>query len=89
MLKLSILTLLAALGVSRVALAAMPVMPVATPDSAIVQVAEGCGPGGWRSGLDNRCRPLGPYAHGYAMTACPAGWHIGPRLGACWPNRAA
>ena len=87
MLKLTTLAMLAAVGVSRVATAAIVPMPMPHPDMSIMTVAERCGPGGWRSGLDNRCRPLGPYAHGAQGYACPAGWHLGPMAGACWPNR--
>ena len=87
MLKPITLALFAAIGVSHVAVAA--IVPVAVPhaDASITTVAERCGYGGWRSGLDNRCRPLGPYAHGAPAYACPAGWHLGPMAGACWPNR--
>ncbi len=86
-LKLTSLSLIAAIGFSRLASASMIPLPVPAAESAIMLVGESCGFGGWRSGLDNRCRPMGPYGHGAPGYVCPAGWHIGPRGGACWPNR--
>ncbi len=88
MLKVITLSLFAAVAAAKPAGAVS--LPIAAPvaDPAIVQVGEGCGPGGWRSGLDNRCRPLGVYVvNPRPGIECPAGWHIGPGRGACWPNR--
>ena len=87
MLKLTTLALCAAVGLSRIAVAGIVPVPMLHADPSITTVVERCGFGGWRSGLDNRCRPLGPYAHGAPGYACPAGWHLGPMAGACWPNR--
>ncbi len=86
MIKMAVLSAFVAFGAADAAGAAtLPVPGMA--DAGLVQVAEGCGPGSWRSGLDNACRRLGPYAHGVPGYACPAGWRAGPRGGACWPNR--
>ncbi len=88
MLKLTMLTLALAAGGAKLATAAVSPLPFPQLHSAIVQVGEACGPGFWRSGLDNRCRPLGVYASNLRTPIeCPAGWHIGPGRGACWPNR--
>jgi hypothetical protein len=47
--------------------------------SAVVKVAEGCGPGFWR-GPAGHCHPM-------AMgRACPPGFHLGPEGHRCWPN---
>ena len=87
MLKLTAMSLIAALGFSRFASASMISLPIPPSESAITLAGEGCGFGYWRSGLDNRCRPMGAYGNGAPGFVCPAGWHIGPRGGACWPNR--
>ena len=87
MVKTAVLGLAVVLG-SAVAAKAAPFSLLAGPvDGNIILVGEGCGPGAWRSGLDNRCHPFGAYAHGIPAYACPPYWHIGPRRGACWPNR--
>lgn len=59
------------------------------PDSAIVAVRDGCGPGGHRDRF-GRCVPnYRPY---YAppprpyYRPCPPGFHFGPRAGRCFPN---
>jgi hypothetical protein len=53
--------------------------PIAADNTAIVKVAEGCGPGWWR-GPGGRCHP---FAVG---RACPWGYHLGPWGRRCWPN---
>jgi hypothetical protein len=60
------------------------VMParIAIVDSAVVKVAEGCGPGWWRS-PDGRCHPL---PAGHEDWACPPGYHLGQFGGSCWLN---
>ena len=55
------------------------IAPVASSDSLIVKVAEGCGPGFWR-GPGGACHP---FAVG---RACPVGYHLGPEGKRCWPN---
>ena len=88
MFKLVVLSLVVAAGSAGISHAAVTRTPFQTNNSAVVTVGERCGAGMWRSGLDNRCRPLGVYANNQGTVAeCPAGWHIGPRGGACWPNR--
>jgi hypothetical protein len=56
-------------------------MPIAAIDgsngAAIIQVAQGCGPGGHR-GPAGYCRPL---------YDCPPGWHSGPYGVHCFRNR--
>ncbi len=86
MMKMAILGLAMAAGAASTANAARLPLP-SLADGGVVPAAEQCGAGGWRSGLDGRCRPLGPFRHGYPGFECPAGWHVGPRGGACWPNR--
>jgi hypothetical protein len=68
-----------AFGLATAANATVVPAPVATTDSAIIKVAEGCGPGWWR-GPGGRCHP---FAVG---RACPVGWHLGPWGRRCWPN---
>jgi hypothetical protein len=68
-----------AFGLASAASAAVPAAPVAAPGSAIVKVAEGCGPGFWR-GPGGKCHP---FAVG---RACPIGYHLGPEGKRCWPN---
>ena len=72
----------AALIFGLAATANATVMParIATVDSAVIKVAEGCGPGWWR-GPDGRCRPFAP------GRACPWGYHLGQYGHRCWPNR--
>lgn len=68
-----------ALGLATAANAAVIAPTPATPNSSIVKVAEGCGPGWWR-GPGGRCHPM-------AMgRACPPGYHLGLEGRRCWPN---
>ena len=62
-----------ALALGLVTAASAGVTPVlrSNVDSAIVRVAEGCGPGFWR-GPGGRCHPFA------AGRLCPPGYHIGP-----------
>jgi hypothetical protein len=79
--KTSIIGLSIALVFSLATAADATVMPapIAVADSAIVKVAEGCGPGWWR-GPGGRCHPFA------AGRACPWGYHLGPWGRRCWPN---
>jgi hypothetical protein len=70
-------TFIAALGFAGAA-QAMPVAPLST-DSAIEQVAQGCGPG-MRRNERGRCRPA------YMARPCPPGMHRNV-MGRCRPNR--
>jgi hypothetical protein len=80
MMKTILLSAALALGVASTASAAVTPAPVANFSSAIVKVAEGCGPGFWR----------GPHGHCHPMAGpgrfCPPGFHIGPEGHRCWPN---
>lgn len=67
----------AAFGLSTLAASAMPVDP--SPDQGaelLVQVRQGCGPGGFR-GPGGYCRP---------RYSCPPGWHPGPYGLHCFRN---
>jgi hypothetical protein len=66
-------------GVSTAVSAAMTPAPLGTTDSAVIKVAEGCGPGFWR-GPGGRCHPFA------VSRACPRGYHLGPEGRRCWPN---
>ncbi|WP_408837481.1 GCG_CRPN prefix-to-repeats domain-containing protein [Acidisphaera sp. L21] len=55
---------------------------MSTPDSGIVQVAEGCGPRFHRTPF-GRCVPN--YYRGPVRRFCPPGTHLG-RFGACRRN---
>jgi hypothetical protein len=55
---------------------AMPVAPLASRDSAVIKVIEGCGPYGHR----------GPYGACRPRYSCPAGWHPGPYGWHCFRN---
>jgi hypothetical protein len=61
---------------------AMPGLQMSTPDSGIVQVAEGCGPRFHRTPF-GRCVPN--YYRGPVRRFCPPGTHLG-RFGACRRN---
>ncbi len=61
---------------------AMPVLQIAPQDGAIVQVAQGCGPGGHRTPY-GRCVPN--YYRRPIFRACPPGLHLN-RFGHCRPN---
>jgi hypothetical protein len=68
-----------AFGFVGAANAGMMPAPVGVGASAIVKVAEGCGPGFWR----------GPHGHCHPMAMgreCPRGYHLGPEGHRCWPN---
>jgi len=56
-------------------------MPLAAIDASngavIIQVAQGCGPGGHR----------GPFGHCRPLYDCPPGWHTGPYGVHCFRNR--
>ncbi len=83
-----ILGLSLAFGLAGAAQAAVTPIPVPLSASPIITVGEGCGQGMWRAS-DNVCRPFRtPYgSNRNTRFECPPGWHIGPRGGACWPNR--
>jgi len=68
-----------AFGLATAAGAAVTPVQISNTNSAIVKVAEGCGPGFWR-GPGGRCHP---FAEG---RLCPRGYHIGPEGRRCWPN---
>lgn len=88
MLKLIALSATVVIGAAHAAGAASLSVAPPVADPSIIQVGEFCGGHYWRSGLDNRCRPLGAYVSNPGTPIeCPASWHIGPRGGACWPNR--
>ena len=78
------LSLVAVLALSAVGFAtqadAMPNLPIPAVSNGIVQVAQGCGPGGHRTPY-GRCVPN--YRRGYR--ACPPGLHL-DRFGRCRPN---
>jgi hypothetical protein len=77
--KTMALGLALAFGVASAASAAIAPAPIGNSVSAIVKVAEGCGPGFWRG-------PRG-FCHPMAMgRACPIGYHLGPEGHRCWPN---
>ena len=66
MIKSIVLSAALALGFATAASAGVTPAPITNPDSVIVKVAEGCGPGWWR-GPGGRCHPM-------AMNrACPPG----------------
>ena len=68
----------AGLGFCTVSAFAVPIaMPAPTGDASIIQIAQGCGPGGHR-GPYGACRPL---------FNCPPGWHTGPYGVHCFRNR--
>jgi hypothetical protein len=73
------LTASLALGLATAANAAVIAPTPAVPNTSIIKVAEGCGPGWWR-GPGGRCHP---FAVG---RACPPGYHLGPEGRRCWPN---
>ena len=68
-----------AFGLATAATAGVPPVQVGDASTAIIKVAEGCGPGMWR-GPAGRCHP---FARG---RACPPGYHLGPEGRRCWPN---
>ena len=68
-----------AFAASSIANAAIPPAPINSGESAIVRVAEGCGPGNWR----------GPNGHCHLLAMrhmCPRGYHLGRDGRRCWPN---
>ncbi|WP_371418462.1 GCG_CRPN prefix-to-repeats domain-containing protein [Methylocapsa sp. S129] len=68
-----------AFGLATAAGAAITPAPIGNAGSAVVKIAEGCGPGFWR-GPGGRCHPM-------AMgRACPRGYHLGPEGRRCWPD---
>jgi len=80
MIRTIALSALLASGLVTAASAEIPAVPAGTaPNSLVVKVAEGCGPGYWR-GPGGRCHP---FAVG---RACPVGYHLGPHGKRCWPN---
>ena len=79
MVKTILLSAALALGIASAASAAVTPAPVGNFSSAIVKVAEGCGPGMWR-GPHGRCHPM------FDGRACPPGYHLGPERRRCWPN---
>ncbi len=70
-------TFIAALGFAGTA-QAMPVAPLSA-DTAVEQVAQGCGPG-MRRNAAGRCRP------GFTFRDCRPGWRKN-RFGICRPMR--
>ena len=79
MIKTIIVSASLAFGFASAASAGMMPAPVGGAGSAIVKVAEGCGPGFWR-GPAGHCHPM-------AMNrACPRGYHLGPEGRRCWPD---
>jgi hypothetical protein len=79
MIKTIIVSASLAFGFVGVANAGMMPAPVGAAGSAIVKVAEGCGPGFWR-GPGGHCHPM------FDGRACPRGYHLGPEGKRCWPN---
>jgi hypothetical protein len=79
MLRTMLLGAALAVGMSSVASAAMLPAPVGNGDAGIVRVAEGCGPGFWRS-PNGVCHPMA------VGRVCPRGYHLGPEGRRCWPN---
>jgi hypothetical protein len=59
--------------------AAMIPAPVGLAGSAVIKVAEGCGPGFWR-GEHGHCHPMA------RNRWCPPHYHLGPEGLRCWPN---
>lgn len=75
--SLAFLALAATLGLSTIAATAMPVDPAPTKgEDLLVQVRQGCGPGGFR-GPGGYCRP---------RYSCPGGYRPGPYGFHCFPN---
>lgn len=66
-------------GLATAASAGVAPAPVGVPNSSVVKVAEGCGPGFWR-GEGGKCHPM------FDGKACPRGYHLGPERKKCWPN---
>ncbi len=79
MLKSVVFAAVFAFAASSIANAAILPAPVSAGDSAIVRVAEGCGPGYWR-GPHGHCHPFAMHR------MCPHGYHLGPEGRRCWPN---
>jgi hypothetical protein len=79
MVKTIILSGALAFGLVSAASAGIAYTPIAKPDTAVVKVAEGCGPGFWRGPM-GRCHPMA------VGRACPPGYHLGPEGRKCWPN---
>ena len=68
-----------ALALATAAGAAVTPVQIGNASSAVIKVAEGCGPGFWR-GPSGQCHP---FAVG---RACPRGFHLGPEGRRCWPD---
>jgi hypothetical protein len=79
MVRSLILTAALTVGLATVAQAGFAPHSIGNSESAIVRVAEGCGPGWWR-GPGGRCHPMAK------DRACPRGYHLGPEGERCWPN---
>ena len=79
MIKTTVLGFAFALAFASAAGAGVIPAPIGNGESAVIKVAEGCGPGFWR-GPGGRCHP---FAVG---RACPVGYHLGPERRRCWPN---
>ena len=77
------LTFATCLGLaSAISAQAAPIAPLsAAPQTTIIKVAGGCGPG-WHRGPHGGC--LRNFEHP-AMHACPRGFHLGP-MGRCRGN---
>jgi hypothetical protein len=79
MVRLFILSSVLAVGLTTAASAGIHPAPAVHNDRLVVNVAEGCGPGYWRS-PEGRCHPVA------VNSVCPAGYHLGPDRKRCWPN---
>lgn len=79
MVRSIVLSAALAFGLANTANAGITPAPVGNADSAIVKIAEGCGPGFWR-GPAGHCHPMA------VNRACPVGYHLGPEGKRCWPN---
>lgn len=79
MLRAIVLSSSLLLGLATTASAGFAPAQIGGGDSAIVRVAEGCGPGFWR-GPGGRCHPMA------VNRVCPRGYHLGPEGHRCWPN---
>ena len=76
-LSLAVVLAVSALGFATTA-EAMPASQVPSATNDVVQVAQGCGPGGHRT-------PYGRCVGNYRRRACPPGFHLS-RFGNCRPN---
>ena len=76
--KLASIVFVAGLALLTTGAQAMPLAAIDASNAAvIIQVAQGCGPGGHR----------GPFGHCRPLYDCPPGWHTGPYGVHCFRNR--